>query len=130
QYKLNRSLLIQVRGERDVDASEEESPLGAAIQGLKALLDREELSSVDMEAYLALLLREREKLTVVASGPGLIGTVHRRVGEKVKAFEPVLTLYTGAPETVRGYIHESAHSAIRNGQKVRIRSLAAPYERE
>ncbi len=131
QYKLNRTLLRQVRGERASDeAVDEESPLRAAIHGLKGLLEREELSTVDMEAYLSLLLREREKLTVVASGPGLIGTVQRRVGEKVKAFEPVLTLYTGAPVTVRGYIHESAHSAIRNGQKVRVRSLAARYELE
>jgi multidrug resistance efflux pump len=131
QYKLNRTLLRQVRGERASDEFvDEESPLRAAIHGLKGLLEREELSTVDMEAYLSLLLREREKLTVVASGPGLIGTVQRRVGEKVKAFEPVLTLYTGAPVTVRGYIHESAHSAIRNGQKVRVRSLAARYELE
>ncbi len=131
QYKLNRTLLRQVRGERGFeDDRDEESPLRAAIHGLKGLLEREELSTVDMEAYLSLLLREREKLTVVASAPGLIGTVYRRVGEKVKAFEPVLTLYTGAPVTVRGYIHESAHGAIRNGQKVRVRSLASRYDLE
>jgi multidrug resistance efflux pump len=128
QYKLNRSLLSQVRGREEGGIDAEESPLGAAIQGLKGMLAREEMSTVDMEAYLALLLREREKLTVVAPGPGLIGTVHRRIGEKVKAFEPVMTLYTGAPVTVRGYIHESAHSLIENGQAVRVRSLAAPYE--
>lgn len=127
QYNLNRTLLRQVRGAQTDEARDEESPLRAAIHGLKGLLEREELSTVDMEAYLALLLREREKLTVVASAPGLIGTVYRRVGEKVKAFEPVLTLYTGAPVTVRGYIHESAHSAIRNGQEVRVRSLASRY---
>jgi len=128
QYKLNRSLLSQVRGRDEAGDEAGESPLGAAIAGLKGVLAREELSTVDMEAYLSLLLREREKLTVVAPGPGLIGTVHRRVGEKVKAFEPVMTLYTGAPVTVRGYIHESAHSLIENGQAVRVRSLAAPYE--
>jgi multidrug resistance efflux pump len=130
QYKLNRSLLSQVRGGGRDDGVDEagESPLTAAITGLKGMLAREELSTVDMEAYLSLLLREREKLTVVAPGPGLIGTVHRRTGEKVKAFEPVLSLYTGAPTTVRGYIHESAHSLIENGQRVQVRSLAARYE--
>lgn len=128
QYKLNRSLLTQVRGgDHDGVDEETESPLRAAIAGLKGVLQREEVSSVDMEAYLELLLREKQKLTVVASGPGVIGSVHRRVGEKVKAFEPVLTLYTGAPVTVRGYIHESAHGSIQNGQKVTVRSLASRY---
>src|SRR5690606_14494195 len=50
QYKLNRSLLSQVRGDRaDAPGEDEESPLQAAIQGLKGVLAREELSSVDME---------------------------------------------------------------------------------
>lgn len=129
QYKLNRSLLTQVRG-GDHEVDETESPLRAAIDGLKAMLQRDEASSVDMEAYLELLLREKEKLTVVASGPGVIGSVHRRVGEKVKAFEPVMTLYTGAPVTVKGYIHESVHGAIENGQKVTVRSLASRYALE
>jgi multidrug resistance efflux pump len=130
QYKLNRSLLSQVvRGGRDDQAEDAgESPLGAAIAGLKGMLSREELSTVDMEAYLSLLLREKEKLTVVAPGPGVIGTVHRRAGEKVKAFESVLTLYTGAPTTVRGYIHESAHGEVQNGHIVAVRSLASKYQ--
>jgi multidrug resistance efflux pump len=135
QYRLNRSLLSQVRGSETGNskgqASEEKddaSPLQAAILGLKGMLAREGVATGDMEAYLALLLRERDKLTVVASGSGVIGTVYCREGENVKAFEPILTQHTGSPSTVRGYLHESIHGLLEPGSMVRVRSLASAYE--
>ncbi len=129
QYNLNRSLLTQLRGEELThEEREDASPLRAAIGGLKAMLAREGVATDEMEAYRALLLRERDKLTVVATGAGVIGTVFRRDGEKVKQFEPVLTLHTGAPTTVRGYLHESIHGLLEPGSAVRVRSLASPYE--
>lgn len=131
QYRLNRSLLNGLRAGGSSGTgqpAEGASPLRAAIAGLKEMLSRETFSTDEMEAYLSLLEKERDKLTVVAAESGVIGSVHRRPGEKVKAFEPVLTLYTGSPLTVRGYLHESVHGLIENGQTVRVRSLASSYE--
>jgi multidrug resistance efflux pump len=135
QYRLNRSLLSQVRGSEGGNSKaqggeekDDASPLQAAIVGLKGMLAREGVATGDMEAYLALLLRERDKLTVVASGSGVIGTVYCREGENVKAFEPILTQHTGSPSTVRGYLHESIHGLLEPGSMVRVRSLASAYE--
>ena len=129
QYNLNRRLLNQVRGPGDDGAlSEEASPLRAAITGLRAMLAREEVSTADMEAYLSVLLRERDKLIVIASEAGVVGTVNHRAGEKVPAFDPILTLHNGTPSSVRGYIHESALGRVEAGRRVRVRSLAGPHE--
>lgn len=127
QYNLNRRLLSQVRGQEPA-GGEESSPLRAAITGLRAVLDREEVSTADMEAYLAVLLRERDKLTVVAAEAGVVGSVHHRAGEKVPAFDALLTLHNGTPSSVRGYIHESAIGRVEAGRPVRVRSLAGTHE--
>lgn len=92
------------------------------------MLDREEASTTEMEAYLELLQRERDKLTVVSAESGVVGSVNHRAGERVPAFSPILTLHNGAPSDVSGYIHESVHGRVEFGRKVRVRSLASPHE--
>ncbi len=72
---------------------------------------------------LKLLYEEKNKLIIIASINGIIGSVNFKAGEKISPFTPIVTLHTKAPSYVIGYIPENIYNKISNGEKVKIVSL-------
>ena len=75
-----------------------------------------------MQKELSLLRSEQENLKLRAQADGIVGEVHFRVGEKVAAFSPILTISDISPTLVRGYIHESLYSRVALGDSMEVAS--------
>jgi multidrug resistance efflux pump len=69
------------------------------------------------------LLIEQSALKVKASAQAKIGSILYQPGDIVKAFDPVMTMHSTQPHSVKGYIHESVLNDVKIGQKVWIESL-------
>jgi multidrug resistance efflux pump len=71
------------------------------------------------------LVEERLKnLFVFAEVDGQVGAVNFKVGEKVPAFSPILTLLPPTPTYVNGYINENLYSQIEVGQSIEVASVS------
>lgn len=148
QYDVNQTLLSDLKSFKSDEkiitdgSSASKSPILSKIEFLKNELRRLDDSakitlnylkdelSVDAdpieeqirqrEAQLKVMMNIKEDLYLEAKISGVIGTVNYKVGEKVDAFDTILTLHTSSPSFVSGFIHENTYSQVRLGQKVNI----------
>jgi len=149
QYNLNRELVSELRS-LDKESKggraekEENNPLLIKIENAKRMLalaqdpskifvdrlsDAQSLSgdplleqTLLLQDELNTLLDQKKKLIITSQIGGLIGSVAFKPGEKVSPFTPIITLHTGYPSFVHGYIHEDIMSEVAVGQKVVVKS--------
>ena len=104
-------------------------------QSLRSTKSPLKIQAESLEKQLSLLLEEKNKLSISAQVSGVIGSVNVIRGREqtrylagglVVPFSPILTLHTGAPSYIRGFINEKAHGRITAGRKTRVVSLADP----
>jgi len=69
--------------------------------------------------------RQQDELTIKADFSGRIGSISHKRGERIAAFEPILTVYGLYPKMVKGYIHENVSNDVKIGQQVWIHSLSS-----
>ena len=69
--------------------------------------------------------RQEEELTIRADFSGRIGNISYKKGERVAAFQPILTVYGLYPKMVKGYIHENVSNDVKIGQRVWIHSQSS-----
>jgi len=74
------------------------------------------------EAELKVMLDAKENHYILAKIDGVIGAVDYKDGEKVEAFDTIVTLHNTAPSFVRGFIHENTYSQVFVGQSVVVTS--------
>jgi len=71
------------------------------------------------------LVEERlRNLFVFAEVDGQVGAVNFKVGEKVPAFAPILTLLPPNPTYVNGFINENLYSHIEVGESIEVASVS------
>ena len=68
--------------------------------------------------------RQEDELTIKADFSGRIGSISHKRGERIAAFQPILTVYGLYPKMVKGYIHENVSNDVEIGQQVWIHSLS------
>ncbi|GBC59200.1 hypothetical protein DENIS_0136 [Desulfonema ishimotonii] len=146
QYNLNRRLTSELRSINVGKKRNSGNPTLVKIANLKKEIElsvhplqvkidlfERELNSPDttlnvetesLEKELSLLNEEKKRLSIFAQVSGIIGSVNFKEGEKVSPFEPVLTLHTGHPSYVKGFIHEDVYNKVAVGNPVRVVSLA------
>ncbi|MEK7356987.1 MAG: efflux RND transporter periplasmic adaptor subunit, partial [Bdellovibrionota bacterium] len=77
---------------------------------------------------IGVLENQKRGLFVFAEIDGIVGAVNFKAGEKAPAFASLITISPVNPTYVIGYVHESAHSRLEQGQKVLIVSPASGRE--
>jgi hypothetical protein len=77
---------------------------------------------------IGLLENQKRSLFVFADIDGVVGAVNFKSGEKAPEFASLMTLSPINPSYIIGYVHESAHSKLEQGQKVKVVSPATGRE--
>ena len=70
--------------------------------------------------------RLRNTVTLRAPLAGLVGNIHCRPTENVKAYAPLLDFYEPHPSVVRGYVHEDLRLRVAVGDRFEVASLVVP----
>ncbi len=91
-------------------------------RGEKAETQKVRIQNLSREKDLIVTQLRNLVLTSVING--VVGSVNYGVGEKVSAFEPIMTVHSQTPEIIRGYIHEKIYSSIQRGDVVSVKSVA------
>ena len=103
--------------------------LQAQIDNLERQLQAEvrpaDLQITELEHKKLELQRQAADLTVQAKFSGSVGSVFYKQGEKVPPFEPILAVYSSAPNFIKGFIHEDLLNEVQLGQQVWIKSSRA-----
>lgn len=158
QYELNKQLVSELRSlDREKSAgsgdADDRNPILVKIKSLRRMLELAQDPSKVYENRLAsalssdgdplseqisrledemrILEADRQRLLFTAQIDGVIGSVNFKVGDKVSAFTPILTLHAASPSFVRGYIHEDVYSQVGVREKVRVQGIqnhAKPVE--
>ncbi len=148
QLELNKKLM---GGTESVQVSEElikNSPDAKRIQSLraeKALI--EETAAADiarinnemanlgkpskvkiakMENEKEFLESQKDQLSVLAPSDGLIGNVHCKEGEHIRAFTSLISFYEENPTLVKAYVRENLLAYINVGDSIDIKAAARP----
>jgi len=66
--------------------------------------------------------RQAEELTIRAEFTGRIGSINNKSGEKIPAFQSILTVYGLYPKTAKGYILETVANDVHIGQTLWLSS--------
>lgn len=77
----------------------------------------------DLKKQLESLEEEKRSLFVFSQFDGIIGAVNFRVGEKVAAFNAILTLSPESPTYVEGFIYENTRTKLEVGESINVISL-------
>lgn len=77
---------------------------------------------------VGLLENQKRGLFVLSDIDGIVGSVNFKAGEKAPAFATLVTVSPINPSYVVGYVHESAHSKLVEGARVKIISPATGRE--
>lgn len=91
-------------------------------QGKQVKTTSAELEALKQE--IKMLEEQLEEEVIVAKGSYVVATIQAREGEKVDAFNPILTLTRKEPTQVRGYLNENLYDGIEVGAYVEIKSAA------
>jgi multidrug resistance efflux pump len=126
----NDAMSIRIKSlERELQMVEESSAnqirLLRGNRGLQSQSSKAEIEAKMRE--LELLKAEQKALTIVASNDWVVASVNARDGERVSAFEPIITLTRRTPTMVRGYIQEKVYNTIAVGDSVEVISSAASH---
>jgi len=69
--------------------------------------------------------RQTDELTIRADFTGRIGSILFKEGEKIPAFQSVLTVHAPYPKFVKGFIHENVSNDVKIGQTVWVHALSS-----
>lgn len=92
------------------------------------VVDPLKLEESQVVREIGLLENQKRGLFVFSEIDGIVGAVNFKVGEKAPAFAPLITISPVDPTYVVGYVHESGHSKLHQGQRVKIVSPATGRE--
>ena len=71
------------------------------------------------------IARQTDELTIRADFSGRIGSILFKQGEKIPAFQSVLTVHAPYPRFVKGFIHENVSNDVKLGQTVWVHALSS-----
>lgn len=77
-----------------------------------------------LKKEMALLEEQLKEQTIIAKGNFVVATVQVRDGEKISAFNPIVTLTRKEPTQIRGYLSETLYDGIEIGSLVDVKSVA------
>jgi multidrug resistance efflux pump len=74
------------------------------------------------------LQRQNKSLTVTAQFNGRIGSVLYKPSDLVAAYQPIMTVHSTTPRSVKGYVHENILNEVKVGQTVWVKSLGLDHD--
>ena len=99
-------------------------PLDAEIRKLQSELAAEEnplkIQIDKLSEELGFVEEEEGKLTVYATGDGIVGSVMCKVGEQIPAFATLMTFYEENPTQVKGYVLENLMLKVNMGDTISV----------
>lgn len=69
------------------------------------------------------LRRQNNSLKVTAQFNGRIGSIFYKPGDLVPAFQPIMSVHSSMPLSVKGYIHENIFNEVQVGQNVWVKPI-------
>jgi len=122
----NDAMSIRIRSlERELEVAEQSAANQIRLlRGNRGLQNQSSKAEIEAKMReLELLKAEQKALTIVSNSDWVVATVEARDGERVSAFDPIITLTRRTPTMVRGYIQEKVYNTVRVGDSVEVASL-------
>lgn len=142
EYKQNLAIAARLKSLSGAGPSSENDAMAARIQSMKKELSVLESNAATqihllrgtkgkqaesnaseaklLKDELARIEQEMKEQTILAKGEWVVGSVLARDGEKISAFNPLMTLTRKEPTQIRGYLHENLHTKIDIGAEVDV----------
>jgi len=118
----------EIRSLRDQKAYLSRS-IDAQISALRVQIDASKMPLMVHENQLKERLNEIERktneLTIRADFTGRIGSILFKEGEKIPAFQSVMTVHAPYPKFVKGFIHENVSNDVKISQTVWVHALSS-----
>jgi hypothetical protein len=102
--------------------------LGSLSRKKKALSDKSPIAQeiAGLKRQLAELVRAHKDSVRYAESSGVVATVAYRPKEQVPPFNPIVTMTSGVPTLVYGFIHENRLADFKVGDLLQISAVAPP----
>ena len=84
----------------------------------------------ELQAQKEDLQRQNVRLSVKAKFDGRIGSLHFKAGELVPPFQPIMSVHSGTPRYIKGYINENISNDVKVGQAVWVNSIASNKDKK
>lgn len=82
----------------------------------------------ELKAHETELRRQNKSLKVTAQFNGRIGSINFKAGDLVPAFQPIMTVHSTIPRSVKGYIHENILNEVKIGQTVWVKPTGREHD--
>lgn len=146
EYKQNKEISSRLKSLKGSASSDGNDAMAIRIKSLKqelAVLEQNAATQINLlrgskgkqaksntaeadalKKEIALLEEQQKEQTIIAKGNFVVASILAREGEKVSAFNPIVTLTRKEPTQVRGYLNETYYDGIEIGDWVEVKSPA------
>jgi multidrug resistance efflux pump len=142
RLKINADMLSSISGKSGKQAITDSAELNDlkrkrhfSVQAIQVEIDhlseQLKLTKRPVDAHINGLLNRKEELhrqnivlKVKAKFDGRIGSVNFKAGELVSPYQSIMSVHSGIPRYIKGYIHENIVNDVEVGQTVWVKSIA------